>query len=229
MPSFVIALIIVIGGLWFIRKSARMQPAAARQFAKQLGGAGLLVVGAFLFLRGNTNAAMAAALAGLTMIGIAHPWAKDFGWGQGQKSGQTSSVVTTLLSMTLDHASGKIDGEVIAGSLKGRRLATLSMDELQRLHADCKAAPDQSQALLEAWLDRHREGWRQGWHAQAGKGSGMTAAEAYSVLGLKPGASAEEIRSAHRRLMKDFHPDKGGSDYLAIKINQAKDVLLPSQ
>ena len=54
----------------------------------------------------------------------------------------------------------------------------------------------------------------------------MSHAEAYAVLGLKRGATADEIRAAHRRLMKDFHPDKGGSDYLAVKINQAKDMLI---
>lgn len=54
----------------------------------------------------------------------------------------------------------------------------------------------------------------------------MTREEAAAVLGLKVGASAADVKAAHKRLMKDFHPDKGGSDYLAAKINAAKDVLL---
>jgi curved DNA-binding protein CbpA len=50
--------------------------------------------------------------------------------------------------------------------------------------------------------------------------------EAYAVLGLKPGASDDEIKAAHRELMKGVHPDHGGSEFLAAKINQARDQLL---
>jgi curved DNA-binding protein CbpA len=54
----------------------------------------------------------------------------------------------------------------------------------------------------------------------------MSEQEAYKVLGLQPGASEGEIRAAHRRLMKDAHPDHGGSDAMAARLNAAKDVLL---
>jgi DnaJ homolog subfamily C member 19 len=56
--------------------------------------------------------------------------------------------------------------------------------------------------------------------------SGMTQEEAYQVLGLQPGASEAEIRAAHHRLMRTAHPDSGGSDWLATRVNQARDVLL---
>ena len=55
---------------------------------------------------------------------------------------------------------------------------------------------------------------------------GMTREEAYEVLGLRPGATEVEIRAAHRRLMRGAHPDGGGSDWLASRVNQARDVLL---
>jgi DnaJ family protein C protein 19 len=54
----------------------------------------------------------------------------------------------------------------------------------------------------------------------------MSRQEAYEVLGLQPGASTAEIRDAHRRLMRGAHPDVGGSDWLAARVNQARDVLL---
>jgi DnaJ family protein C protein 19 len=55
----------------------------------------------------------------------------------------------------------------------------------------------------------------------------MGKAEALDILGLKPGATAADIKAAHRRLMRAAHPDSGGSDWLAARINQARDVLLP--
>jgi DnaJ-domain-containing protein 1 len=125
-----------------------------------------------------------------------------------------------------------MEGEVLAGPLKGRKLSSLNPAELRALHSQCAAAPDQSRVLLEAWLDRLKPEWRQDWGGTARNGGGsatggaMSRDEAYAVLGLKPGASDEDIRAAHRRLMKEFHPDRGGSDYLAAKINQAKDLLL---
>lgn len=54
----------------------------------------------------------------------------------------------------------------------------------------------------------------------------MTREEALEILGLAPNASRQEIVDAHRKLMSRVHPDKGGSDYLAQSINQARKVLL---
>jgi hypothetical protein len=102
---------------------------------------------------------------------------------------------------------------------------------------ECRAEDEEGARLLEAYLDRVRPGWQDEMAgASAGGGSGrsgsgpsggdMTVDEAYAILGLSPGAGAEEIREAHHRLMIKLHPDHGGSDYLATQINRARDVLL---
>ena len=88
--------------------------------------------------------------------------------------------------------------------------------------------------LLETYLDRREPDWRahaagqgtDGAGQQAGAGGAMDEATACSILGLSPGASADEIKAAHRRLMTKLHPDHGGSSYLAAQLNQAKDFLL---
>ncbi|MFQ5467102.1 MAG: DnaJ domain-containing protein, partial [Kiloniellaceae bacterium] len=118
-------------------------------------------------------------------------------------------------------------------------LEELGEDDLIALWRECRAEDDQSAAVLEAYLDRTRgEAWRAragAGRAEAGGQSGpgpapgggrMAAEEAYEILGVAPGASDAEIREAHRRLMQKLHPDHGGSNYLAAKINEAKDLLL---
>lgn len=67
---------------------------------------------------------------------------------------------------------------------------------------------------------------RTGQSRPSGANTGMSIEEAYEVLGLKTGATAQEIIAAHRRLIQKAHPDHGGSNYLATKINLAKKILL---
>jgi DnaJ homolog subfamily C member 19 len=57
----------------------------------------------------------------------------------------------------------------------------------------------------------------------------LTRREAFEVLGLAEGASDEEVRKAHTELIKRVHPDRGGTSYLAARVNQARDLLLPKE
>ena len=151
----------------------------------------------------------------------------------GPSPGKSSGISTRFLQMTLDHDSGAMSGEVLEGPFAGRSLDGLSFDEHIELWRICRQADEQSCAVLEAYLDRlHGEAWREAAEAEPGggaagaNGSAMSRDEAYEILGLAEGASDDEIREAHRRLLQKIHPDHGGSNYLAAKINQAKDLLL---
>lgn len=146
-----------------------------------------------------------------------------------------STLRTRFLDMELDHASGAMDGSVREGPFQGQRLSGLTLEQLLRLHEFYLDADAQSLAMLEAYLDREQaDDWRDraaAGHSGAGAGPAagggrLTLAEAWSILGLEPGADAETIRTAHRRLMQRLHPDRGGSHYLAAKINEAKRLLL---
>jgi hypothetical protein len=155
------------------------------------------------------------------------------GWfpgGGGATPGQTSDVETKYLRMTLQHDTGEMRGTVLHGRFAGRDLAGLDRDDLIELLGECHREDPESAQLLETWLDRTQgPDWREaGAQSQrsAATGGSMSREEACEVLGVSPDATAEEIREAHRRLMLKMHPDTGGSDYLAAKINQAKDVLL---
>ena len=147
--------------------------------------------------------------------------------------GRQSEVETDYLRMQLDHDSGEMDGVVLRGKYQGRELRELSQDQLLELLDECNAHDEQAARLIESYIDRaFGEDWRDGGSTSGrrrtprGPASPMSRDEAYEVLGLESGCSEAEIREAHRKLQLKNHPDQGGSDYLAAKINQAKEVLL---
>ena len=154
----------------------------------------------------------------------------------GGPAGQ-SRIRTRYLDMTLDQSTGRMDGTVRDGPFSGERLSALDRTQLARMLEFYEDSDAQSAAVLRAYLERTDPGGQHeqndGAHAGAGSGGAPPAAagrlsreEAGAILGLVPGADAEQVRAAHRRLMQKFHPDRGGSDYLAAKINEAKKTLL---
>lgn len=146
-------------------------------------------------------------------------------------SGQTSTVQSKYIRMTLNHDSGDVNGEVLTGRFKGSKLDQLDFDALLQLLRECED-DEESVALLQTYLEReHADSWQQqaGTQGQQQNYSAtgeMSREEALQVLGLGADAGETEIIEAHRRLMQKLHPDRGGSAYLAAKINLAKDTLL---
>lgn len=151
--------------------------------------------------------------------------------GPAADAGNISKVQSYSFSMELDHDTGAVSGRVLNGQFAGMDLIDLGEMDTRLLLAEVGGDAD-SLSLLESWLDANRGGWREYFASQdanektGAKTGGDPVAEAYEILGLKPGASGDEIRAAHRDLMKAVHPDHGGSSYLAAKINEARDLLL---
>ncbi|WP_244877198.1 DnaJ domain-containing protein [Amphritea japonica] len=143
-----------------------------------------------------------------------------------QSNGNQSEVNSRILKMNLDHDSGSLDGDVLEGPLQGRQLGSLSETEFLELLNFCRQKDPQSARLLETYLDkRFGDSWRM--DDKTGPESELSDRDkAFQILGLEADATKDEIIEAHRRLMQKLHPDRGGSDYLAAEINQAKDLLL---
>ena len=222
--------------LLLMRWAAQADPAFLARLLRWVG-VGLTAI-ALLFLIVTGRVGFVGALAGIGIplfLMYRRRLAGRAPYGGGAPAGGTgrSSLATAWLDVSLDHASGAVEGTVKQGRFAGRPLGGLSIEELVELLAECRTADSESATIIEAYLDRvHGPAWRQ--HGPTGSGNGgarrggMTREEAYAVLGLKPGAGADEVREAYHRLMKKLHPDQGGSDYLAARLNEARDLLLGS-
>ncbi len=244
MQYFILGIALLVAllflGRWFVE-------AEPRKIAVALKWGGLAVLAAVVLLLVTTGRMGLIFLLVPLIFWLRRLFARVKA-AQGPSAGQASEVRTGFLRMTLDHDSGEMDGEILGGRHSGQRLSELSLPALLDLLSDYRAADPQSASVLEAYLDRTQPDWREAAEAQGGqndaggggdgwRGSGggaqgpaaggaMTREEALEILGLEEGADREAIREAHRRLMQKLHPDHGGSNYLAAKLNEAKDLLL---
>ena len=237
MPAFLAGLAALLILVFGARVLASANPQKLAAGMRMAGGILLLLVAAFLLARGAFPLAIPVAFFGLALLGLpVRSWFGSGGPFASRKSpGRKSEVRTEGLEMVLDHDSGEMEGRCLKGQFAGRMLSSLSEAELLVLLAELRSTDPQGAALIEAYLDRRAQGWREGRAEEAAKEQAraprggrirMPREEAYEVLGLKKGAGEDEIRAAHRKLMMKVHPDQGGSDYLAARINEAKDVLL---
>tara|TARA_B110000444_G_scaffold170186_1_gene159024 strand:+ start:1450 stop:1938 length:489 start_codon:yes stop_codon:yes gene_type:complete len=78
--------------------------------------------------------------------------------------------------------------------------------------------------LIQMWMRSRKS--KEGKSFSSQKNDALTETEAWEILGLEPGSSDEEIVQAHRELMQKIHPDRGGNNYMATKLNLARDLLL---
>lgn len=219
---------------WF----ANTQPKQVIRSARWGGILLLAGLGLFLLLTGR--------LAGLlAVLGAAFLWLQRLSplviqglpwflrWRRGRQAaagpapGGASRLKTRSLDMQLDHGSGAMDGYVLRpGPLEGRSLASLPLPALLRLLFECRADDPDSARVLETYLDRR---FGPDWAKQDPAGprrAEMSEAEAYALLGLAAGATPAAVKAAHRRMMKQHHPDHGGTAEMAARLNAARDRLL---
>jgi hypothetical protein len=224
VPWLFFGAIIVVLVLLVVNWAAKADRATVRRAMRYFGAFLVGALALFLFARGQAGVALALVTAAvalasrrrLTMLGGGRKSAK-----------QQSEVETPGLRVTLNHDTGDMDGEVLVGDFAGRRLGELTREELTALYDQLSSEDPEGARLLDAYLTRAFPGdWQEDVAAAHADRGPMTREEAFEILGLAEGATQADIKAAHHRLMKKFHPDQGGTNYFAARINQAKDLLL---
>jgi len=238
MPTLIAGAVAVLVLYLVLQMFRAANPVALARAIKIVGGVISLAIAAFVGLKGELAVAIPLGIFGAGLLGWSPFQATGFGnigtifGGNGaqRSAGQASRVRSRFFEMMLDHDSGTLTGQIVAGPHAGHSLDEFDLPQLAAMIPDLDG---ESVALLESYLDRRFPAWRE--HAQSNAAGGqrraaatgkMTDEEAYQILGLQPGAGREEIGRAHRALMKKLHPDQGGSTYLAARVNEAKDTLL---
>lgn len=238
-----VLVLLYVAARWFVRTPPQQVVRAVKRYGLWVLG-GLLLV---LVLSGRMHWLYAAVAALVPLVqrvmGLLRFWPMIAGLraqfrqrqAAGGAAGGRSQVNSAYLRMTLEHASGAMDGEILQGTHAGVRLSALDLETLLGLYREYLGADTDSARLLAAYLDRRfGDVWREQLSAEearrgespGGGGGAMRPAEAREILGVAEDADRAAILAAHRRLMQRLHPDRGGSPYLAAKVNQARDCLL---
>lgn len=188
------------------------------------GSVAIVVAALIVLIHGNVWAAV--CLFGLSL------------WMLGRSGGTRSPSAPIIqrsssVELATDRASGRRAARIIAGPHAGAVLDGLGLGGCLAILAACRGVDPAGAGLLEAYLDGRSPGWRAATDADHDAGArraratgGMTEEQAYEVLGLGRGAPRDAVVSAHRTLMKKWHPDQGGTAELAARANEAKEVLL---
>lgn len=237
MPRLILLIAVAFIVWYFIQQAKALQkkPEKERKTALwRLIFIGLFGVTLALVLSGRAHW-LAAALAGLLpllknsagllmrALPMLQAWQRS---GGGPKFGPT--LRSESLEIKVNIGNGSIDGKVLKGDFAGHSLSSLSREQLDPLLAQWRGDDPQAARLLSAYLARrfHSTGNEQYQQQYSQPDTATAKGEAWQILGLDEGASKEDIIKAHKRLIQKLHPDRGGNDYLAAKINAAKDTLI---
>lgn len=245
MSAYLVGLAVLAGSILLLRYLLTAEPRKIVRLVRLASGALLGVLGMMMSLRGLFMLGGPVSLYGFLMVARALGWEGMPGLrlpglglpgaSSGGSSGPASGVRTRFLDMTLDHYSGAMDGLIREGEFSGRRLSELALEELFSLLRHVRLEDADSARLVETYLDREHPEWRDsGGQADETAGSEgstassgpMTEKEALAILELSGSPTPEEVREAYKRQMKRHHPDQGGTDEGAARLNAARDYLL---
>lgn len=208
---------------------------------KALSGAlfvmGLLALSRGLFAFAIPLFIMAYYLIRKTDFPLELPWSRNYK-GNGNISSNTHgprnpTISSSSIKITINTDNKEVTGKVLRGKNAGENLDTLSLTDLNELLKIYAKKDKESEQILISYMDLNHENWRvkmSGYYESTVQSTGlsgrMTKRKAIEILGLSSHPTEEEVKTNHRQLMKRFHPDYGGSPFLAAKINTAKDCLL---
>jgi len=239
--SRILLIILLLGGLvfWWHWQTSPNQTERKKLLIKTLFGV-LLVVVVILVASGRMHwfgAVFAGLLAflrqGMGILVRFFPILTQLyrQFAPSSKPSGTSTVSSKIIEMTLYHDTGKMGGRVLTGNYKGKQLDELKQEDILELFEYCKQTDRDSTRLMESYLAGRFDDDTKFTSDESEQASGkvtseMTATEALHILGLSETPSREEVVEAYRKIMQQLHPDRGGNDYFAAKINQARDLLL---
>ena len=217
---FLLGVLVLLVAIFLSRKALTADPRRIARVLRLLGGAGGVLGGLGLMAAKQPflGVALLGTGGGLLARELTRPPLP-------KGAPRTSEVQTFLLRMVLQHDTGDIDGDILGGPYRGRLLSSLRRDEFEAFYDACRNEDPDALPLLDSYAERRFQGEAEAPPSGASS-SAMTAEEAREILGVDASADAAAIKAAHRRLIAKMHPDQGGSDWLAERVNRARDLLL---
>lgn len=224
------AIVLLAALFWTYHRWKSLAPAKRKAFALKaiIFGAFFLCVFAVISGHAHWLTAVFTGLVAAAKYGIRFlPFLKIFGKSRLFKN---SNFKTEFLDVQVDLQTGQVFGSIISGPHQGATLDSLSPEDLETLENHYKQHDKTSYYLIRMIRQRGGHQYREQ-EGQSGHNSSVFEAspstkEALQILGLEPEPNKQQIIKAHRALIQKLHPDRGGNDFLASRVNLAKEALL---
>lgn len=228
MPRLILLLLIALG-IWYGWQYLKSRPPHRRKRLLWVVGTSVVLIASVLLVAMGRmhwlGIAVAAIIPLLKSLSYWLPRAWPLLKHLGAKM-EPATFTAPGIKLVFHPGNGTLGGGILAGPLSGRALESLSAEQLQQQLAFFQTNDRKSARLLQAYMLKNGLGGNE--NSDGKSESVLEEREAWQILGLSPGASQEDIIRAHKQLIQKLHPDRGGNDYLAAKVNAARDKLIGS-